>query len=64
MLRITRSEGNDLTHTLKLQGKLLGPWSDLTFVDAAGARFLEVLIRDGARVVACSVFVEELLHLE
>jgi hypothetical protein len=86
MLRITRSEGSDLTHTLKLQGKLLGPWigelesacgmgrvpadrvhldlSDLTFVDAAGARFLEVLIRDGARVVACSVFVAELLHLE
>jgi hypothetical protein len=86
MLRITRSEGNDLTRTLKLQGKLLGPWigelesacgasqfpaarvrldlSDLTFVDADGARFLEALIRDGARVVACSVFVAELLYLE
>jgi hypothetical protein len=37
---------------------------DLTFVDAAGARFLEVLIRDGARVIACSMFVAELLHLE
>ena len=86
MLRITRSEGTDLTRTLKLQGKLLGPWigelesacgmaqvpadrvhldlSDLTFVDADGARFLEALIRDGARVVACSVFVAELLYLE
>jgi anti-anti-sigma regulatory factor len=37
---------------------------DLTFVDAAGARFLEALIRDGARVVACSLFVAEMLHLE
>jgi hypothetical protein len=86
MLRITRSEGSGLTRTLKLQGKLLGPWigelasacgmtqvpadrvhldlSDLTFVDAAGARFLELLILDGARVVACSGFVAELLHLE
>ena len=86
MLRITRSEGSDLTHTLKLQGKLLGPWisevesacglaqipadrvrldlGDLTFVDAAGARFLEVLIRDGARVIACSMFVAEILQLE
>ena len=86
MLRITRSEGSELSHTLKLQGKLLGPWiselesargmarvpadrvrldlSDLTFVDPAGARFLETLILDGARVVACSEFVAELLHLE
>jgi hypothetical protein len=86
MLRITQSEGNDLTRTLKLQGKLLGPWigelesacgtsqlpadrvrldlGDLTFVDATGARFLGSLIRDGARVVACSAFVAELLHLE
>jgi ABC-type transporter Mla MlaB component len=36
---------------------------DLTFVDAAGARFLESLIRDGARVIACSGFVAEVLHL-
>jgi hypothetical protein len=86
MLRITRSEGSDRTHTLKLQGKLLGPWirelesacgtaqvpadrvrldlGDLTFVDAAGARSLEVLIRDGARVIACSMFVAEILQLE
>ena len=86
MLIITRSEGSDLTRTLKLQGKLLGPWigelesacgtpqvpadrvrldlGELTFVDAAGARFLEVLIRDGARVIACSLFVAEMLHLE
>ena len=26
MLMITRSEGSDLTHTLKVEGKLLGPW--------------------------------------
>jgi hypothetical protein len=37
---------------------------DLTFVDAAGARFLEALIRDGARVIACSMFVAEILQLE
>ena len=86
MLRIMRSEGSDRTHTLKLQGKLLGPWirelesacgmaqvpadrvrldlGDLTFVDAAGARFLEALIRDGARFITCSLFVAEILRLE
>jgi hypothetical protein len=37
---------------------------DLTFVDAAGARLLGALIRDGARVVACSMFVAEILQLE
>ena len=26
MLMITQSEGSDLTRTLKLEGKLLGPW--------------------------------------
>ena len=26
MLMITRSEGSDLTRTLKLEGKLLEPW--------------------------------------
>jgi anti-anti-sigma regulatory factor len=36
----------------------------LTFVDAEGARFLESLIRDGARVIACSGFVAEILRLE
>ena len=86
MLMITRSEGDDLTRTLKLEGKLLGPWigelesacgrsllpphrvrldlCGLTFVDAAGARFLASLIRDGASVIACSGFVAEMLHLE
>jgi ABC-type transporter Mla MlaB component len=85
MLLITRSEGSDLTRTVKLEGKLLEPWigelesacgeslvtpnrvcldlCDLTFVDAAGTRFLARLIRDGAKVVACSGFVAELLHL-
>jgi hypothetical protein len=86
MLIITRSEGSELTRTLKLEGKLLAPWigelesacgtsqlaadrvrldlCDLTFVDEAGARFLERLIRDGARVIACSGYVAELLHIE
>ena len=85
MLMITRSDGSDHTHTLKLEGKLLAPWiseldsvcndshltpekvyldlCDLTFVDAAGARFLARLIRDGARVIACSGFVAEMLDL-
>ena len=85
MLMITRSEGNDLTRTLKLEGKLLEPWigelesacgeslltpervfldlCDLTFIDAAGARFLAGLILGGARVIACSGFVAEMLNL-
>ena len=84
MLMITRSEGSDSTRTLKLEGKLVGPWivelesafdrspihpgrvyldlAGLTFVDAEGARFLESLLRDGARVIACSGFVAEMLH--
>jgi ABC-type transporter Mla MlaB component len=36
----------------------------LTFVDAEGARFLASLIHDGARVIACSGFVAEMLQLE
>jgi ABC-type transporter Mla MlaB component len=86
MLMITRSDESELPRTLKLHGKLLGPWiaelesacaesmlspdavrldlRELTFVDAAGTRFLERLIRDGARVVACSAFVAEMLRLE
>jgi hypothetical protein len=36
----------------------------LTFVDAEGTRFLASLVRDGARVMACSAFVEEMLHFE
>ena len=36
---------------------------DLNFIDAAGARFLASLIRDGARVIACSGFVAEMLNL-
>jgi hypothetical protein len=86
MLIITRSVGSELTHTLKLEGKLLAPWigelesacctsrfaadrvrldlCDLTFVDEAGARFLEGLIHDGARIIACSGYVAELLHFE
>jgi ABC-type transporter Mla MlaB component len=36
---------------------------DLTFVDAAGVRFLADLIHDGARVTACSGFVAAVLDL-
>jgi hypothetical protein len=35
----------------------------LTYVDLAGARFLDRLIRDGARVIACSGFIAELLQI-
>jgi hypothetical protein len=38
--------------------------SGLTFVDRAGMKLLEDLIRDGLTVSACSGFVAELLHLE
>jgi hypothetical protein len=37
---------------------------DLTFVDVEGARYLACLIRDGARVIACSGFVAEVLELK
>jgi hypothetical protein len=36
---------------------------DVTFVDAAGARYLARLLRDGARVISCSGFVAEILDL-
>ena len=36
----------------------------LTFVDAEGARYLASLIHDGARVIACSGFVAEVLDLK
>ena len=36
--------------------------SGLTYLDEEGARFLEGLLREGTRVVACSGFVAELLH--
>jgi hypothetical protein len=86
MLRITRSEANDLTRTLKLEGKLTAPWiselksacggfyvsldrvcldlAGLTFIDMDGALFLRSLIHDGARVIACSAFVAEMLYHE
>ena len=86
MLMITHSEGSNLTRTIKLEGKLLGPWigelemacgrpavrpdcvlldlRGLNFVDPEGARFLARLIGDGARVIACTGFVAEMLHLE
>ncbi len=86
MLRITMTNGCQATSTLKLEGKLSGPWigelesacrsshvlpdrvrldlHGLSFVDAEGARFLACLIRDGARVIACSGFVAEILDLK
>lgn len=35
----------------------------LIFVDPAGVRFLDRLIRDGAKVIGCSGFVAELLQI-
>ena len=86
MLRITMTNICQATSTLKLEGKLSGPWigelesachssqvlpdrvrldlHGLSFVDAEGARFLACLIRDGARVIACSRFVAEILDLK
>jgi ABC-type transporter Mla MlaB component len=86
MLRITTTHRDQATRTIKLEGKLVGPWivelesaystsqvspdcirldlHGLTFVDAEGAQLLASLIRDGARVIACSGFVAEILHLK
>jgi anti-anti-sigma regulatory factor len=86
MLMIMRSDGSDLTRTIKLEGKLFERWigelesacgeslatpervcldlCDLTFIDAAGARFITSLVRDGARVTTCSGYVSEMLHLD
>jgi len=85
MLRIARIDvdDSDLIQTLKLEGKLLGPWVDeliraceepqtppsclrldlsaVTFIDSAGAKLLDDLIRQGARVVGCSGFIAEML---
>jgi hypothetical protein len=47
-----------------LPGCLYLDLNGLTFVDADGARFLSRLIRDGARVIACSGFVAETLDLK
>jgi ABC-type transporter Mla MlaB component len=87
MLRIARIDGDrgDRIQTLRLEGKLLGPWvaelsraceeaqtppsclsldlSAVTFIDSAGANLLDDLIRQGARVVGCSSFISEVLHL-
>jgi RNA polymerase sigma-70 factor (ECF subfamily) len=84
MLRINHVSDPGQAPTLKLEGKLLGPWVDelrdacrsqaflspgicldlaaITFVDAAGAKLLGNLIREGARIIACSGYVAELLH--
>jgi ABC-type transporter Mla MlaB component len=86
VLKITEMAQNDSGRTLKLEGKLLGPWVDelrnvcrqllnrakqvgldlaaVTFVNAAGAKLLRELIRDGIIITQCSAFVAELLHAE
>ncbi len=85
MLRIARVDdgGCDSIRTLKLEGKLLGPWvgelsraceelqtptsglrlnlSAVTFIDLVGIELLDDLVRQGATIVGCSGFVEELL---
>jgi anti-anti-sigma regulatory factor len=62
MLMITRSDGSDLTSTLKLEGKLLGPWigelesayrrfmvhPDQICLDLGGLTFVDA---EGARVL-------------
>jgi len=37
--------------------------SAVTFIDSAGAKLLDDLIRQGARVVGCSGFIAEMLNL-
>jgi hypothetical protein len=86
VLKITEMARNDSGRTLKLEGKLLGPWVDelrnvctqplnraeqvgldlaaVTFVNAAGAKLLRELIREGIIITQCSAFVAELLHAE
>ena len=86
MLRINRVSDLGEPATLKLEGKLLGPWveelrlacqsqasssnhlrldlSAVTFVDAAGAKLLGDLIRQGVQITACSGYLAELLDLE
>jgi RNA polymerase sigma-70 factor (ECF subfamily) len=86
MLRINHVSDPGQTPTLKLEGKLLGPWveelrdtcrspafppdgirldlSAVTFVDAAGAKLLGDLIRQGTQIIACSGYVAELLYGE
>ena len=85
MLRITHLPvaGPDLS--LRLEGKLVGPWLDelrqacqmspdspvalsldlsgVSFVDSAGAKYLRVLLGQGAQITSCSPFVAELLKL-
>jgi hypothetical protein len=86
VLKITEVGQNDSGRTLKLEGKLLGPWVDelrnvctqplnraeqvgldlaaVSFVNAAGAKLLRELIREGIIITQCSAFVAELLHAE
>jgi hypothetical protein len=45
-------------------GRLSLDLSAVTFVDGAGVELLQTLLRRGVRVIACSGFVAELLHVE
>ena len=86
VLRITGIEldGSDSIRTLKLEGKLKGPWVDelsraceesrtppsclrldlahVTFIDPAGLKLLDDLVRQGATIVGCSDFISVLLN--
>jgi RNA polymerase sigma-70 factor (ECF subfamily) len=86
MLRIDHVSEVGQAPSLKLEGKLLGPWVEelretcrshafppdrlrldllaVTFVDAAGARLLADLIRQGVQISAGSGYVMELLDRE
>ena len=86
VLRITAMDtgGCDSTRTLKLEGKLKGPWvdevsraceesrtppdclrldlADVTFIDSAGLKLLDDLVRRGATIVGCTGFIADLLN--
>ena len=85
MLMITQTESTKSRRSLRLEGKLLGPWVDelsrtcqepgtspsclrldlsaVTFIDSAGVKVIDDLIRQGAMVVGCSGFIAEMLNL-
>ena len=85
MLRITHLPVAEPDLSLRLEGKLVGPWLDelrqtcqvspdspsvlsldlsgVSFVDSAGAKYLCMLLDQGAQITSCSLFVAELLKL-
>ena len=86
MLRITPARDHDAALTLRLEGKLTGPWvgelarsceaascppdrlrldlAALSYADGPGVALLRRLAVRGARLVACSGLVAELLREE